>query len=657
MTASQEFTAQQLAANRSTRWHQDGSGLLTIESLREWVSEFGLVLYVPRSLQIPAPAPSFAEAILGQANPGPGVAELEQTRGMLARLAAEGTVLPLNLLGTVGDVPDFLVSTQVFSYIFTLRGDKAWKQAPETSGTVKVSQLAANAYEALAGQDALSATQLATELGREVTEAAVVRALSELWGHLRVLPVPQADGGTLWELTTKRFTKQIKAGTNAGLPKALSALVSLYLLQAVAATEEEIATFLSPLAARSRIREVLHALMAGRQLETVVLEGKTLLHVGGELPVFEALPVAEEASGAVPAVAAEAVASPRISTYKAKAAVERERRPFKREGTPRTSARPSFDKPWEEEKAARPAASEGAAPGFRPKREYGERPPRKTFGDKPSFGERPKRTYGDKPSFGDRPKRTYGDKPSFGDRPARKSFGDKPSFGDRPPRKSFGDKPSFGDRPKRTYGDKPSFGERSPRKSFGDKPSFGERPKRTYGDKPAYRPRTEGDGERKPFRKFDAPRGDGPRKAFGDRPPRKSFGDKPSFGDRPKRTYGDKPAYRPRTEGDGERKPFRKFDAPRGDGPRKTFGEKPSFAKKPGGFGGKKFEGKAGKFAGAKKEYTGKPKGKFGSYTKPAYPGLPKGKGPGLRKEAGGPKSAGARPARPRRAKDDEGGA
>ena len=94
----------------------------------------------------------------------------------------------------------------------------------------------------------------------------------------------QGDGATLWELTTRRFTKAIKAGANAGQPTALSALISLYLAQAFAATEEEIATFLSPLTARSRVREVVHALLGARQLETVVLEGKTLLHVPGALP-------------------------------------------------------------------------------------------------------------------------------------------------------------------------------------------------------------------------------------------------------------------------------------------------------------------------------------------------------------------------------------
>ncbi len=632
MTASQEFTAQQLAAARAAGWHQNGDALLTIESLRDWLNDFGLVLFVPRSLQIPAPAPSFAEALLGAANPGPGIAEMEQARAMLARLVAEGVALPLNLLGTAGDVPDFVVSAQIFSYIFTLRGDKAWKLPPSTAGAVKVSQLGLNAYEILAERGAMSAAQLVTELGREVTEVAVVRALSELWGHLRMIPMPQTDGSTLWELTTKRFTKQIKAGINAGQPKALSALISLYLGQAVAATEDEIATFLSPLAARSRIREVVHALMAGRQLETVVLEGKTLLHVGGELPVFEALPVTEATVVAAVPKPAE-TRTPRISTYKAKAGAERERRPFKREGAPRTYAKPSFDKPWEEEKAARPAAAaaEGEAPAFRPK-EYGTRPPRKSFGDKPSFGDRPRRTFGDKAEFWRSPSETFGDKPSFGDR-SRKTFGEKPSFGDRP-RKTFGEKPSFGERPRKVYGDKPSFGDR-PRKTFGEKPSFSDRPRRSFGQKPSF--------------------GDRPRKTFGDRPafkPRSEggFGDKPKFARKPFSAEGggERKPFRKFDAPAGERKPFRKFDGPRPEGDRKPFG-KPgfksggkSFGKKPGGFGGKKFDDKPGAFGGGKAGYSGKPKGKFGSRTKPAYPGLPKGSGP--------------KPAHPRKKPEDEAG-
>ncbi len=120
--------------------------------------------------------------------------------------------VPLNLMGpgvgTVhagapGDTPDFVASTAVFSYVFTLRGDKAWKQPPATSGAVKVSNLALAIYEALLRRGPLTAYDLTTEVGKEVTEAAALRALGELWTHLRVLPLAQPDGGaTQWELTS-----------------------------------------------------------------------------------------------------------------------------------------------------------------------------------------------------------------------------------------------------------------------------------------------------------------------------------------------------------------------------------------------------------------------------------------------------------------------
>jgi hypothetical protein len=288
-------TAAQLAETRLRQWHQQGEALLTMENLRSWTNAAGLVLFVPRP-QIVAPAPSLVEAVLGGPTATPTIEQTAEARSLLARLVGEGLAVPLNLLGagagTVhagapGDTPDFVASTAVFSYVFTLRGDKAWKQPPATSGPFKVSPLALATHEALARRGPLSAYDLSTEVGKEVTEAAVLRALAELWTHLRVLPLAQPDGAaTLWELTSARFTKQIKAGANAGQPSALSALISLYLGQAVVASEDEIESFLAPLASRSRIREVVHALLSARQLDTVAVEGRTMLYVAGSLPEF-----------------------------------------------------------------------------------------------------------------------------------------------------------------------------------------------------------------------------------------------------------------------------------------------------------------------------------------------------------------------------------
>ena len=384
-----EFDEKQLAAARANAWHQDGIQLRAAEDARAWIGNFGLVLFAPRPLQLPIPAPSLVEAMQGRASVDTGAAELQTAVQLVGRLVADGSVLPLNLMGVVSDTPDFLVSAQVFSFIFTLRGDKLWKQPPSTTGAVKVSPLGLKAYQVLAEKGPLTAAQLASEMGREVTEAATLRVLTELWSQLRVIPLPQPeDQPTQWELTTKRFTKAIKAGANAGQPKALSTLISLYLAQAIAATEDEITTFLSPLTARSRLREVLHVLTGARQLDTIAVEGKTLLHIPGALNEHATSaqePTTEETvaqSEVAVSQRPKKIGTGRIGTFgggrkpiaayrgkpessfgeaprrltagskgtfrpvtRADGKIDRERRPFKKNDS---QVKPSFSKPWNE---------------------------------------------------------------------------------------------------------------------------------------------------------------------------------------------------------------------------------------------------------------------------------------------------------------------
>ena len=667
-------TAGQLATSRLSHWHHDAQPILTTNMLRDWLNTSGLVLFVPRQQQLPVSAPTFAEAILGAANAAPTPAELEQPRVLLARLIADAGAIPLNLLGSPTgagtEIPDFIVSPLAFSYIVPLRGDKTWKQPPVTSGAAKVSPLALATYNLIAEKGQLTASGLANELGNEVTETAALRALTELWQHLRVLPVLQADGkATQWELTTTRYTKQIKAGANTGQPTALSALVSLFLGQAILPTEEEIEIFLSPLASRSRIREVVHALVSARQLESIVIDGKTRLHVAGELPEFAPIPepvsdAVDTAAVATEGDAATAPAADRISKFAPtarkpfaprrsgefrKPAADRggsersdrparparsgprsegERRPFTR--TPR----PDFSRPWDEEKrdspVRRPRTFEGER---RPSTSEGEAPRKPRFDrDKPAFSR-------DRPSF-DRKPRFAGDKPRFDrekprfdtDKPRFDREGKRPSFGprsDAAPRRSFGDKdrggPPFrkfdaprGDfkSPRRNEGGGfnaaagSSDSEARPRRSFADKKTFGER--KSFGDK-------------KPF---------GDKKTFG---AKKTFGEKKTFGDR--KPFGDKRPFGAKSFGD--RKPFgakksfgpkKPFDGEKSFGDRKPFAGKRDFAGKkpfsPSGDGDaprkpRRFEaGDAPKFA--KKKTFSKPSGKFAGKSEKPFTGAPR---------------------------------
>jgi hypothetical protein len=659
-------TAAQLAETRLKQWHQQGEALLTMENLRSWINTAGLVLFVPRP-QIVAPAPSLVEAVLGEPTAIPTIEQTTEARSLLARLVAEGLAVPLNLLGagTVhagapGDTPDFVASTAVFSYVFTLRGDKAWKQPPTTSGAFKVSPLALATHEALSQRGPLSAYDLTTEVGKEVTEAAVLRALGELWTHLRVLPLAQPDGAaTLWELTGARFTKQIKAGANAGQPSALSALISLYLGQAVVASGDEIESFLAPLASRSRIRDVVHALLSARQLDTVAVEGRTMLYVAGSLPEFlapeaavvEGLAQAADVVEGESAVEVDAAASaestgegaPRITKFipkprkigtgtlaKAKPSnVGAKPGPFERGRTTGFGAKPGFK--------ARPSggiksgfkAREGPGPASGRERRPFNKSAASGFDKTAGF----KKTGGfDKPWEEEKRRRlAAAARPSEVAEDLNDSLGDIAASGATEdvaatvqPREPHAARPSF-TKPReykpREY--KPRGAEsdaRPPRKTFSKPGTFG-RKREGFGG------RTASGGDARPSRKDFAPR-----KSFGERPARSSdskgksgFAGKASFSkDKPtrkpyaKKSFGEKPfAGRPREGGErgfgGEsgKRVYRKFDAPRDRAARPYSSDRPARLARAEGAGGAASKA-TGEFAPRK--FAGKPFGKPGGF-------------------------------------------
>jgi 23S rRNA pseudouridine2605 synthase len=648
LSTTPEFNETQLAGARKKGWHQAGEALLTLEDAKAWVAECGVVLFAPQTRAVATAAPSLVEATLGTTNAAPTAAELDVARGFVARMVADGSVVPLNLLGGPGDEPDFVVSAQVFPYIFTLRGDKAWKQPPSTSGAVKVSPLALKVYETLAEKGAMTAAELALELGREVTEPAILRSLVELWTQLRVLPLlQQGEGATMWELTSKRFTKAIKSGANAGQPTALSALISLYLARVIGATEEEIETFLSPLTSRSRVREVLHALTAGRQLETVVVEGKTLLYIPGSLPEFAPVVVeVAEGEGEGSAVAEEG------SEGAPKPFVKDEGRIRRFEGKrPAAGARREYA-PREGYKRERPSGDRPAGGGFAAKR--GEFPPKRREGgdwkSKPAGERKPyaPRTGGYKragdAAAGARPERERRPFNREGASGEKREY-TKPWQEDRKPRTDRGAAGGWKGSTRRTEGEGGGAEERRPRREFsaggarapyerkpraeGDRPQRsyapregGDRPKRSYtpregGDRPqrSYTPR---EGGERPQRRSYTPRegGDRPQRSYtpregGDRPQRRAYTPREG-GDRPQRSYtpregGDRPqrSYTPREGGERPRspRPYVKREGGSAEGgERKSYGDRKPFGSKPG-------------FKSAKPAFGSKPK--FGS--KPGF--------------------------------------
>ncbi|HKN22234.1 MAG TPA: hypothetical protein VJX73_12495 [Terracidiphilus sp.] len=282
------MTAEQLEASRAERMRQNGVGTLTLEDARTWLEETGLCLFLPRKQFSTFVAPTFVEAVAGERNPAPAAKVVALAEELLVRLETDGVAVRLNLLGQPGEQPDFVVATWVLPFVYALRGDRDWRRSPQLTGSRAVSQLAIQAYKLLEAGDA-TIPQLKHALGREVTESAVLRAITELWQQLRIIPVISAPGRTpQWQLLRVRFQKAIAEGASTSQVTAISVLASIYLQAVITASMEEVELFLAPLTARSKVREVLRGLVATRQVHTISMGHAPQYYVAGTLPEFTA---------------------------------------------------------------------------------------------------------------------------------------------------------------------------------------------------------------------------------------------------------------------------------------------------------------------------------------------------------------------------------
>ena len=294
------MTAEQLEASRSERMRQNGRGQLTLEEARTWMEETGLCLFLPRRQFSTFVAPTFVEAVAGERTPAPGAKLVTLAEDLLVRLESEGVVVRLNLLGQPGEQADFVVAAWVLPYVYALRGDRDWRRSPQLTGSRQVSPLAIQTYKHLEAGDA-TIPQLKHALGREVTESAVLRAITELWQQLRIIPVLSVPGKPAhWQLLRLRFQKAIAEGASTSQVTAISVLASIYLQAVIATSMEEVELFLAPLTARSKVREVLRGLVATRQVHTISLGHAPQFYVAGTLPEFAPAPTIY-ASSSMPA--------------------------------------------------------------------------------------------------------------------------------------------------------------------------------------------------------------------------------------------------------------------------------------------------------------------------------------------------------------------
>ncbi len=278
----------------------NGRGQLTIDEARTWLEETGLCLFLPRRQFASFTAPTFVEAVAGEHTSSPTAKLISVAEDLLVRLESENVAVRLNLLGQPGEGPDFVVAAWVLPYVYALRGDRDWRRIPQLTGSRQVSALAIQAYKQLETGEA-TITQLRHSLGREVSESAVLRAITELWQQLRIIPVVSAAGKTpQWQLLRVRYQKAIAEGASTSQVTAISVLASIYLQAVIAATMEEVEMFLAPLTARSKVREVLRGLVATRQVHSLAMGHAPHFYVAGTLPEFAPAPTMY-ASSSMPA--------------------------------------------------------------------------------------------------------------------------------------------------------------------------------------------------------------------------------------------------------------------------------------------------------------------------------------------------------------------
>ncbi len=118
------------------------------------------------------------------------------------------------------------------------------------------------------------------ETGGDVSNAALDRALGELWSRLRITRVDyNPQEGAFWDALYRWAPEPVREGINISMAEALSALLSKYLDCVVAAEPSEVEDFFSYLVPRSKTKESMNALLAARELDFVRVGKRTMIQL------------------------------------------------------------------------------------------------------------------------------------------------------------------------------------------------------------------------------------------------------------------------------------------------------------------------------------------------------------------------------------------
>lgn len=269
----------QLHELRRDQWRLNGCPLRTIEDAREFIESVGFcLLYAQRPAVL---LPTFTGACKGSdenlptgqmafAHPEAREAKELMVRLLREKSAYEANVFPEN---------NFILSAAVFPYFYGLMGDRNSRQKLISGSRSEYSPLAVDAFEIIEKKGPISKQHLGELLGGEPSEAALDRALDELWARLRITRVDYKPAeGVFWDVLVRWSPEAVKEGAQVPVAGALTALVSKYLDCVVAVSQEELEQFFSHFVGRARVREAVNALQAARELSFVHVGGRVMLH-------------------------------------------------------------------------------------------------------------------------------------------------------------------------------------------------------------------------------------------------------------------------------------------------------------------------------------------------------------------------------------------
>jgi hypothetical protein len=275
------MTDPELLQARVQKWRLDGQPVRTLDDARGFLESVGFCLMYP--MRPALLLPTFVGAWVGADDKLPmrqhaynDLRAKEATELMVRALRDQAAYeAPL-----IDENNAFLLAPSVFPYFYSLVGERNPKQAPATGARSPYSPLACDAFEIIRRCGPISKTKLGETLGGSVSNAGLDRALSELWGKLRITRVDYTvEEGSVWDELSRWAPDVVREGVGISVPEALSALVSKYLDCVIAVDGGEVENFLAQFVPRTRVKEAIHALLAARELSFVHVGNKSLLQV------------------------------------------------------------------------------------------------------------------------------------------------------------------------------------------------------------------------------------------------------------------------------------------------------------------------------------------------------------------------------------------